>query len=243
LYSAGLISGPPTHEAAGTEVLVKADGSYGQYCPVSRALDVLGERWSLLIVRDLVLGATRFNDLARGLPGLSRSLLTKRLRQFEQAGIVERLGNEYLLTDAGKALAPIIDGLAEWGAQWAFADPEPDELDPTLLLWWMHQGFDTSDLPGKRHVFHVRFTDDPSRYWIVIESGQPSLCVADPGFDVDVTITSDVSSLYQVWLGKVSLKDALRSDRVHFDGPTALTRRMSSVLQLSPAAPAVIAAG
>jgi DNA-binding HxlR family transcriptional regulator len=212
---------------------------YGQYCPISRALDLLGERWSLLIVRDMLVGTTRFNDLARGLPGLSRSLLTKRLRQFERAGLIERVRGQYLLTEAGRGLEPIVFGLGTWGARWTFGDPDPHELDAELLVWWMHTRLDTSDLPGRRQVFHIRFSDDPKMFWIVIESGVPSVCLTDPGFEVDVTIASDVGSLYQVWVGRLPVKDAIRSGRLKFAGPTALTRRMPAVLQLSPIAPIV----
>ena len=210
--------------------------SYGQYCPISRALDVLGERWSLLILRDMLVGSTRFNDLARGLPGLSRSLLTKRLRQFERAGLVERVGGQYLLTGPGRELEPVVFGLGRWGAQWAFGDPDPDELDAELLVWWMHTRLDTSEFPGRRQVLHIRFTDDRRRFWIVIESGVPSVCLVDPGFEVDVTITSDIGSLYQVWLGRLPLDDAIRSGRLEFSGPRPLTRRMPAVFQLSPIA-------
>ena len=214
----------------------KQERGYGQYCPIARALDVLGERWSLLILRDLLVGTTRFNDLARGLPGLSRSLLAKRLRQFERAGLVERLGNEYLLTDAGRDLEPIVFGLGEWGAKWSFGDPDPDQLDAELLVWWMHTRLDLSGFPGKRQVLHIRFTDDPKQFWIVVESGVPSVCLADPGFEVDVTITSDLRSLYDVWLGRVPLNAAVRSGRLEFEGPSALVRRMPAALQLSPVA-------
>ena len=109
--------------------------SYGQYCPVTRAVEVLGERWTMLIVRDLVVGTTRFNDLARGLPGLSRTLLAKRLRQLERAGIVEHVGDDYLLTEAGRDLEPLVMGLAAWGAAWQFGHPRDNELDPELLMW------------------------------------------------------------------------------------------------------------
>ncbi|QLY29166.1 winged helix-turn-helix transcriptional regulator [Nocardia huaxiensis] len=209
---------------------------YGQYCPISRALDLLGERWSLLIMRDLLTGTTRFNDLARGLPGLSRSLLVKRLRRFERAGLVEKMGSRYLLTEAGRELEPILFGLGAWGARWTFGDPEPEELDPDLLVWWMHTRLDTSSFPGKRQVLGVRFTDEPKRYWIVVESGDASVCDTDPGFPVDVLITSDVSTLYQVWLGRVPLHHAVRTGRVEFLGPSALTRHMGTVLRLSPVA-------
>ena len=217
----------------------EAPSGYGQYCPIARAVDVLGERWSLLIVRDMLVGTTRFNDLARGLPALSRSLLSKRLRQLERVGVVEHVDSEYLLTEAGRALKPIVFALGEWGAQWRFGDPEPAERDPQLLVWWMHTGLDPSVLPEGRRVLHVRFTDDPQRFWIVIESGRPSVCLVDPGFDVDVTITADVGSLLQVWLGRLPLQDALHSGSVGFSGPAALTRRMPALLRLSPTAPIV----
>jgi DNA-binding HxlR family transcriptional regulator len=215
---------------------------YGQYCPISRALDLLGERWTLMIVRDMLVGATRFNDLARGLPGLSRSLLTQRLRSLERAELVVRLDGEYLLTDSGRELEPIVFGLGAWGAKWSFDEPNPDELDAELLVWWMHTGVDTSTLSGDRHVFHVRFTDDKRRFWIVDDGAGPSMCNTDPGFPVDLTIYSDVSSLYQVWLGRIPIAAALRSGRVRFEGPASLRRLMPDVLKLSPAAPLVIAA-
>ena len=176
------------------------------------------------------------------MPGLSRSLLTKRLRQFEREGLIERFGNQYLLTEAGLALRPIVFGLGEWGARWTFGEPDADELDAELLVWWMHSRLDTSDFPGKRHVVHIRFSDDRRRFWVVIESGVPSVCLSDPGFDVDVTVSSDVRSLYEVWLGHLPVKEAMRTGRLEFAGPTAMTRRMPTVLQLSLVAPMVSAA-
>jgi DNA-binding HxlR family transcriptional regulator len=215
---------------------------YGQYCPISRALDLLGERWTLVIIRDLLVGTTRFNDLARGLPGLSRTLLSKRLRQLEDAGLVEKLDGEYLLTPAGRELEPVVFGLGAWGAKWVFGEPRPVELDADILVWWMHTRLDTSHLPGRRFVLHIRFTDERKQFWIVVETAGPSVCTTDPGFDVDVTLTSDLDSLYQVWLGRMPIDTAMRADRLRFAGPTPLVRRMPEVLQLSPAAPLVVAA-
>ena len=219
------------------------NSGYGQYCPISRALDVLGERWTLLIVRDLLVGTSRFNDLARGLPGLSRSLLTRRLRQLETAGLVERLDGEYLLTEAGRDLEPIVFGLGAWGARWTFGDPEPDELDAELLVWWMHGRLDTSELPDRRNVILIRFSDDPRPFWLVVESGEASVCLSDPGYNVDVTVRSDLSTLYQVWLGRLPVKAAVKEGRLSFDGDRALTRRMPTVFCLSPIAETVAAAG
>lgn len=209
---------------------------YGQYCPISRALDVLGERWSLLILRDLFVGTTRFNDLARGLPGLSRSLLAKRLRQFERAGLIEKIGTEHLLTESGSQLEPILFGLGEWGARWTFGEPQEEELDAALLVWWMHTRLDTSMLAGRRQVLHVRFTDDIRRFWIVVEAAVASVCETDPGYPVDVTINADVAGLYEVWLGRMPLTHAQHTGRIRFTGPPAITRRMPAVLRLSPVA-------
>ena len=213
----------------------------GQYCPISRALDVVGERWTLLILRDMVVGATRFNDIARGLPGLSRTLLATRLRHLERAGVVERTGRAYVLTSAGRALEPLVFGMAEWGARWAFGEPEDHELDAELLIWWMHSRLDTTRLGGDRQVIHVRFADEPKRFWIVVEHGVPSVCTTDPGFAVTLTISPDVRSLYAVWLGS-SPGAALRRGVLEVEAPRRVARQLGEVLRLSPIAPAVIGA-
>lgn len=192
----------------------------GQYCPISRTLDVVGEQWSqwsLLVVRELLVGTTRVSDLARDLPGLSRTLLTP----------------------AGRALEPVVSGLAQWGAEWVFGDPVPGELDARLLVWWIHARLDTSLLGGDRQVLLLRFADDPRRFWIVIDHGIPSVCMVDPGYDVRLTIASDVATLYAVWLGRMPLTAALRSGQVRLDGSTTITRCIAQVLRLSPVAPFV----
>lgn len=214
---------------------------YGQYCPVTRAVEVLGERWSLLILRDMLLGATRFNDLARGNPGLSRSLLSKRLRQLERAGIVEHLDDQYLLTPAGRDLEELVLGLGQWGAKWQFDDPRDHELDPELLMWWVHERLDLSGLPDRRIVFEFHFVDQGRRFWIVSDAVGPSVCNSDPGFDVDIHITSELATFYQIWLGRLDLRAALKDGRVELEGPAALVRRMPKVLQLSPVAEMVAA--
>lgn len=213
--------------------------TYGQYCPISRALDVLGERWSLLIIRDMLVGATRFNDLARGLPGLSRSLLSKRLQQFEDEGLVDKVGSEYHLTQAGLELEPVVFGLGEWGARWSFEDPTAEELDSELLVWWIHTRLNTADLPGRRQVFHFKFSDDPKLFWIVVEDGVPSVCMDDPGYEVDLTVSTDVGTLYKVWEARVGLREAIRSGELEVTGRRAYTRRLGEILQFSPVAPIV----
>lgn len=216
--------------------------TYGQYCPIAKAVEILGERWSMLIVRDMLCGMRRFNDLARGLPGLSRTLLSKRLRQLEHAGIVEHVGDEYVLTSAGEELRSVIFGLGEWSARWQFTDPREDELDPLLLMWWVHRRIDFSQLPDRRLVMEFRFRDRREHYWIVRDSQGPSVCYHDPGFGVDATITSDLVTMHQVWLGRVPLRAALRDGRVEVDGTPAIVRRLPTVLELSPIAYAVSSA-
>ena len=220
-----------TDSAAGAESL-----TYGQYCPISRALEVLGERWSLLIVRDMICGTTKFNDLARGLPGLSRSLLAKRLRQLVRAEIVDHVVGVYVLSVAGRALEPVVFGLGAWGARWAFEDPRIEEQDPELLVWWMHRRLDTSELPGARHVVLIEFTDDPRRYWIVIDRGVPSVCTSDPGYAVDLGLRGSKANFYQVWLGRLPVRSALRDGLIRVTGLRAWTSRVDHILQLSPAA-------
>jgi len=219
------------------------EGGYGQYCPITRAVEVLGERWTMLILRDMLLGATRFNDIARGNPGLSRSLLAKRLRQLEMAGVVERLDGEYHLTPAGQDLQSVVFGIGEWGAKWQFGDPREEELDPELLMWWAHDRLDFSVLPDRRIVLEFRFHGTSRRYWIVKDSLGASLCMHDPGFDIDMLVQADLDVMYKVWLGRLDLRTAMRDGLVEFIGAPALVRRMPDVMLLSPIASVVAAVG
>lgn len=209
---------------------------YGQYCPISRSAELLGDRWTLHIVRDLLTGTTRFNELIRGNPGLSRALLSRRLDQLQRSGVVAHdPDGSYRLTPAGESLQPVIFGLAAWGAQWAFGEPQPDELDPDLLMWWLHRRLDASELPDPRYVVFVDFRDHPKRYWIVVED-EPSLCLSDPGFEVDLTIRSDRSTLYRTYLGHDTLSDASRAGDVDLIGSRAAVQRFLEAFQPSPVA-------
>ncbi|MEK6440783.1 winged helix-turn-helix transcriptional regulator [Pseudonocardia sp. T1-2H] len=213
---------------------------YGQYCPITRSLEVLGDRWTLLIIRDLLVGVTRFNELARGLPRLSRGLLSKRLDQLERDGLVVHRDGEYVPTEACEGLRPVVFGLAEWGAQWAFGEPRADELDSTVLMWWMRGGIDAAAFGRPRVVINVLVPDGQRvRYWLVTEHHDVSLCFTDPGFDVDVVIESSLSVLYQVWEGRVPLAAARRDGRVRVSGDRALVRALPSALRFSPVAPYV----
>ncbi|MDP9333484.1 MAG: helix-turn-helix transcriptional regulator [Actinomycetota bacterium] len=209
---------------------------YGQYCPISRSAELLGDRWTLHIVRDLLTGTTRFNELVRGNPGLSRALLSRRLDHLERAGVIAHDSDgSYQLTPAGRDLQPIVFGLAEWGARWAFGEPDPAELDPDLLLWWLHRRLDARTLPGPRFVIYVHFRDEPKRYWIVVED-EASLCLSDPGFDVDLTLHSELSTLYRTYLGHQTLSDAFRLGQLDLSGSNAATKSFIDAFQPSPVA-------
>jgi DNA-binding HxlR family transcriptional regulator len=215
--------------------------THGQYCPIVRAIEVVGERWTLLIVRDMLCGTSRFNDLARGLPGISRALLSKRLREMVAADLVTKDGDGYHLTPAGEDLRPLVFGLAEWGARHAFGDPRPDELEPEVLLWWISGRIDTSEV-ARRAVVQVEIPDHKRKYWLVIEPGDSSVCYADPGFEVDAVLSGALIDLYRMWLGEIHLLDALRQGRLELRGPRWIVQGLPRWLELSPVADYVRAA-
>ncbi|WP_394621215.1 winged helix-turn-helix transcriptional regulator [Lentzea sp. JNUCC 0626] len=209
--------------------------TYAQYCPIVRAVEVLGDRWTLLIVRDMLVGASRFNEISRGLPGLSRALLSQRLRQLAKAELVLRTGDGYELTPAGQALRPLVFGLADWGARYAFGDPRADELDPEVLMWWMHGRVDTGTL-DKRANIEVRISDRRRTFWLVVEPGDASICYTDPGLEVDAVLASDIATLYRMWEGEVDLLDAVRAGTIELTGTRWVVRGLPAWLKLSPVA-------
>src|SRR5262245_28434261 len=187
---------------------------YGQYCPVARATEILADRWTLLIVRELLADIHHFNELGRGLPGISRALLVERLHRLVDMGIVERRalsGNrsaEYHLTAAGRQLQRIIDVLGGWGARWAFGDPRPTELDPVVLLWWMKRRVHRHRLPTRRVVMQFDFSGQRTgSYWLVLERRDVSVCLQHPKFDIDVRVSADIDAFYRVWLGRMTLEE------------------------------------
>lgn len=212
--------------------------TYAQYCPIVRAVEVVGERWTLLILRDMLIGARRFNEIARGLPGISRALLSRRLRQLEAAGLVVKLEAGYELTPAGEDLRPLVFGLAEWGARHVFGDPRPEELDPEVLMWWMHGRIDTSEV-DRRAVVQVDVTDRRRLFWLVIEPGDVSVCYADPGFEVDAVMAADLASLYRMWEGEIDLLSAVRDGTIELRGARWIVRGLPRWFMYSEVAPIV----
>ena len=171
---------------------------YKQYCPVARASEILADRWTPLIMRELILGSHRFNEIERGLPGISRSLLASRLRDLQQAGVVDRLPGvhakvtEYHLSEAGQDLKAVIEALGAWGVRWAFGEPRPEELDPALLVWKIHQRINRDLLPERRTVVEFDFAGPRGRrVWLLLEPREVSVCVTPPGFDADLVAIFD----------------------------------------------------
>jgi DNA-binding HxlR family transcriptional regulator len=204
--------------------------SYAQYCPIAKASEILGDRWTLLIVREMLAEVSGFNELQRGLPGISRSVLTDRLRALERAEIIERrtgpkgrtLG--YRLTPAGRDLEPVVQALGEWGVTWSFTDPRPEELDPDLLIVWMARHVDHAELPPDRTVVQFDFRKPAKRYWMVLEPAEVSVCLQHPGFDVHLAVAVDTATLYRVYLGRLELGAAIRAGELTLGGPQALQR-------------------
>jgi DNA-binding HxlR family transcriptional regulator len=225
--------------------------SYGQYCPVAKAAEIFGDRWTPLIVRELLAGLERFNDLQRGLPGISRSVLVQRLQGLERAGVLERelrpggRASRYRLTPAGRQLQEVVDVLGAWGAKWAFHEPQADELDAGLLLSWISRRIALDRLPARRVVVRFDFSNRRrrERFWLLLERSEVDVCVENPGFDEDLIVSADLSDFYQVWLGRISYRDAIGDDRIKLIGTPAVARAFPTWLQWSPMAAAVRASG
>ena len=216
--------------------------TYGQFCPVAKAMEVLDERWTLLVVRELLYGSTRFNELRRGVPKMSPALLTKRLRSLERAGVVERREDDgrasYHLTPSGRELQGIVLALGEWGVRWIGELGEQD-LDPHLLLWDMKRKVPVDAWPRQRTVLALRFGDveaKAARWWLVVADGKVDVCDFDPGFEVTATVQTQLRDLVRVWRGDDSWDQLLQRGAVEVDGPTSVRRSLPAWLGQSESA-------
>jgi DNA-binding HxlR family transcriptional regulator len=214
--------------------------SYHQFCPVAKAMELLDERWTLLIVREMLAGSGRFNELRRGLPRMSPTLLSKRLHQLSVAGLVERRGGgaevEYVLTPAGEELRPIVEGIGAWGVRW-IGEIGDQDLDPKLLMWDMHRNVDHSAIPDGRSVVAFNFSDvapTVRSWWLVLTAHEVDVCDADPGFPVDVTISTSLRRMIQIWRGDITWMDGIRSGTVDLWGPEAVRRAVPGWFRRSP---------
>jgi DNA-binding HxlR family transcriptional regulator len=222
------------------------DNEYGQFCPVAQAAGILAERWTPLVVRELLCGSVRFNDLQRGVPRMSSSLLSRRLKELQYAGIVERrrgrTGFEYHLTPAGRELFPVVEAMGLWAHRWLrHANVGAEKLDPNLLMWDIRRRVTAQSLKGdSRFVAEFQFTGTirgHRYYWLVFDKDQVDLCLKDPGFDVDLFVFTPLRTLTQVWLGYVGMDQAMREGHLRFEGAARHVSAFRSWFALSMFAP------
>jgi DNA-binding HxlR family transcriptional regulator len=204
--------------------------TYGQYCPIARAAEIFAERWTPLIVRNLQVGCGSFGEILEGAPGLSRTLLSQRLKMLERLGVVastpktEGRGHHYELTSAGHDLFTVCKSLGEWGARWL--EIAPENLDPFVALWSMCNALRRDQLPDRRVVVRFDFTGRPrrERYWLLIERGDTEICKTNPGLEEDLSVTAEAEAFVKWHAGQLSWAEAVRGGRIQLDGPASLAR-------------------
>lgn len=220
--------------------------SYRQFCPVAMAAEILCSRWTVVLLRELVAGSTRFNDLRRGVPRMSPALLSQRLKELETAGILDRQPSavepgvfEYRLTEAGRELEALVDAFGVWGQRWVTSELSLQQLDAQLLMWDMRRNMDLTPLPRRRSVIHIQYPEQASKHrawWLVVDPREADvdLCSIDPGFDVDLYVASDLRTMTAIWMGLDTVRAARTSGRMMLTGDTALAADMQTWLGLSP---------
>lgn len=211
---------------------------YGQFCPVAVASEVFAERWTPVILRELVLGSRRFNEIQRGVPRISRALLVKRLRDLAAHGVITSVGGDYRLTEAGAELGELVVQLGKWGQRWT-TPVRRDNLDARLLLWDMRRRLAVDRMPDRRLVMQFDFRGVPATpktprtYWLVIQRPDVDLCIIEPGFEVDLFVEADLAALSRVWLGEIPIRQAIREGDVNLAGDRQVVREFPSWLLLS----------
>ncbi len=217
---------------------------YGQFCPLAKAAELLCERWTMILVRELAAGSRRFNDLRRGMPLVSPTLLSRRLKQLVEAGVVRHITDEnglpaYELDRAGRELQPMVDFMGTWGHRWIGSRLQEDDLDVGLLMWDIRRGVDASRFPRHRVVVQFQFSDAPSGrrdWWLVSEHGETDLCMEDPGHEVDLVVRGSVRCLIAIWLCHTTLAEAQKNRQMQVLGDSRLRKQLPNWLQGSPLA-------
>lgn len=217
-------------------------GSYGQFCPVAMAAEILCSRWTVLVLRELLSGTTRFNELRRGVPLMSPTLLSKRLKELIEAGViaVDRNGQhgvvEYRVTEAGEALRDIVMSLGVWGQRWIESSLSLRNLDPALLMWDMRRNVLAARFPDRKCTVQFVYPElkvDRNSWWLVVESGTVDLCSVDPGYEVDLYIRAALRNMTAVWMGVSTLKAEIEAGNIELTGDKALARSIHNWLGFS----------
>jgi DNA-binding HxlR family transcriptional regulator len=207
---------------------------YNQFCPVAKGAEIFNERWTPLIIREMMCGSRRFNDLKRGNPMMSPSLLSQRLKFLEQAGVVEKkIGKgesaEYSLTESGRDLGEVVTRLGLWGLKWARSRLTKDDYDPQLLMWDIRRRIDTSTFPAERVVMSFMFRDMPASrraYWLIVDDGEVDLCIKFPGFDVDLAFITTSKTMADIWMGHTTIRKEIRNGNLSLEGGKALKKNI-----------------
>lgn len=212
--------------------------SYGQFCSIAKALEVMGERWTPLILRELICGSARFNEIHRGIPRISPALLSKRLGDLERAGVISRNGetNRYALTEAGWELKPVIEQLGVWGQRWVRGHLNDEDYDPDVVMWDMRRRIDLDRFPETHTCLKFQFSEQPEGrrdYWIIGDRDGLELCITDPGHPVDLYVTTDARTMTLVWNGDLPLRRMIEEGRIDLHGATELRRAFPNWLQLN----------
>ena len=216
---------------------------YKQFCPLAMAAEMLCTRWTMVLLRELIAGSTRFNDLRRGVPKMSPTLLSQRLRELEASGIVERRASatergvtEYHLTEAGRDLRGVIESVGFWGQKWVEAQLSLRNLDPSLLMWDMRRNLDPTPLPDRRTVIQFLYPELPESkrsWWLVVEpGGEVDLCWSDPGFEIDLYVSTDLRTMTMIWMGLTTVGEARNG--ISLTGDRQIAETMQTWLGLSP---------
>lgn len=222
-----------------------AEHSYHQFCPVAMASELLCTRWTIVVLRELLCGPARFNELRRGVPRMSPALLTQRLRELEDAGVVERRpalrdpsASEYVLTEAGHELRPIIEAMGCWGQRWISSELSLEKLDATLLMWDMRRNLVIDPPPPAARTIQFSYPDaEPreQRWWLVVRPEEPvDLCSVDPGHDVDLFVRAPLAEMTAIWMGYTTIAAATEDGRLTVTGDELLARSIDKWLRLSP---------
>lgn len=213
--------------------------NYNQFCPIAKAAEILGERWTILILREILMGGRRFNTLQRGLGDISPALLTKRLKQLEEQNMVIRRkisgqkGFEYYPSEACEALLPVLFSLGEWGVIWAKHTILDQDFDAEFLMLYLERSIDREKIKGQETVIKFRFTDliEQRDWWLVVKPENAEVCLKDPGRDVDVFFNCTVRTLSEIWMGDRTYREAIRNGDLMMDGDPVLTRNVSAWLR------------
>ncbi len=220
---------------------------YGQFCPVAKSMEILDERWTMLVIRELLAGSAHFNEIRRGVPNMSPALLAKRLRYLERVGIIERTttgrGTSYTLKKMGQELRPVVEGLGAWGVRW-IGDLGEGDYDPHLLFWDLRRTLPITAWPPGRTVLAIELDDVASRvsrWWVVVAGREVDVCDYDPGYDVAGRLSTSLKVLTAVWRGDRSWPSALRAGEVVVDAPAEVERQIPDWLGQSSIAQAVAA--